>query len=159
MCSFSLAAILDHYSITVWKPATTNAIPLAEERAMIRILLVDDIPTVLQGLRLQLGLERDFDVIGEALNGERALALALELRPDVVVMDVGMPRMNGIAAMIRLREVLPGTPVVMLSIHDDADTKDQALRAGAAAYLEKRVLSHRLAETIRAAVLGAASAS
>jgi DNA-binding NarL/FixJ family response regulator len=126
---------------------------------MIRILLVDDIPTVLHGLRLRLGLEGDFDVVGEALNGEAAVALAQELRPDVVVMDVGMPQMDGIAATKRLQEVLPGTPVVVLSIHDDANTKSRAFQAGAAAFVEKRVLSNRLSEVIRAAVLRAESTS
>jgi DNA-binding NarL/FixJ family response regulator len=124
---------------------------------MIGILLVDDVPTVLNGLRLRLGLEKDFDVVGEALDGESALALAQELQPDVVVMDVGMPKMDGITAIARLREVLPDVPVVVLSIHDDADTRVRAFRAGASAYVEKRVVSNRLAEAIRAAVLGAAS--
>ncbi len=126
---------------------------------MIRILLVDDKPTVLRGLRLRLGLEEDFDVVAEALNGEAGVALALELKPDVVVMDVGMPQMDGIAAVERLKEVLPGTPVVVLSIHDDADTKNRAFQAGAAAFVEKRVLSNRLSAAIRAAVLKAAPSS
>jgi len=126
---------------------------------MIRILLVDDKPTVLLGLRLRLELEGDFDVVGEALNGEAALALAQQLRPDVVVMDVGMPQMDGIAATKRLHEVLPGTPVVVLSVHDDANTKDRAAQAGAAAFVEKRVLFDRLSAAIRAAALGAASSS
>jgi DNA-binding NarL/FixJ family response regulator len=123
---------------------------------MIRILLVDDKPTVLRGLRLRLGLEEDFEVVGEALNGVAAVALAQELKPDVVVMDVGMPQMDGIAA---IKRVLPGTPVVVLSIHDDANTKARALEAGAAAYVEKRVLSDRLSAAIRAAALAAASSS
>jgi len=124
---------------------------------MIRILLVDDVPTVLNGLRLRLGLEEDLKVVGEALDGESALALAQELQPDVVVMDVGMPRVDGIAAIERLREVLPGVRVVVLSIHDDADTRERAFQAGASAYVEKRVVSNRLVEAIRAAVLGATS--
>jgi NarL family two-component system response regulator LiaR len=124
---------------------------------MIRILLVDDKPTVLRGLRLRLGLEEDFEVVGEALNGVAAVALAQELKPDVVVMDVGMPQMDGIAAVKRLKQVLPGTPVVVLSIHDDANTKARALEAGAAAYVEKRVLADRLSAAIRAAALAAAS--
>lgn len=126
---------------------------------MIRILLVDDKPTVLRGLRLRLSLEGDFDVVGEALNGEGAVALAQELRPDVVVMDVGMPQMDGITAIERLKEVLPGTPVVVLSVYDDADTKNRAFQAGAASFVEKRVLSNRLSAAIRSAVLGAASTS
>jgi DNA-binding NarL/FixJ family response regulator len=126
---------------------------------MIRILLVDDKPTVLRGLRLRLGLEEDFDVVAEALNGEAGVALALELKPDVVVMDVGMPQVDGIAAVERLQEVLPGTPIVVLSIHDDVDTKNRAFQAGAAAFVEKRVLSNRLSAAIRAAVLRAASSS
>ena len=126
---------------------------------MIRILLVDDKPTVLRGLRLRLGLEEDFDVVGEALDGEAAVTLAMELKPDVVIMDVGMPQMDGIAAIKRLKEVLPGIQVVVLSIHDDADTKARAFKAGAAAYVEKRVLADRLSAEIRAVALAAASSS
>lgn len=87
------------------------------------------------------------------------MALAQELRPDVVVMDVGMPQMDGITAIERLKEVLPGTPVVVLSVYDDADTKNRAFQAGAASFVEKRVLSNRLSAAIRSAVLGAASTS
>jgi DNA-binding NarL/FixJ family response regulator len=140
-----------------WALTTTHIHHPAKERTMIRILLVDDVPTVLNGLRLRLGLEEDLKVVGEALDGESALALAQELQPDVVVMDVGMPRVDGIAAIERLREVLPGVRVVVLSIHDDADTRERAFQAGASAYVEKRVVSNRLVEAIRAAVLGATS--
>ena len=94
--------------------------------------------------------------MGEALNGESALALAQELRPDVVVVDVGMPKMDGIAVIERLQQVLPGAPVVVLSIHDDTDTRERACQAGASAYVEKRVFSNQLPEAIRAAVFGVA---
>jgi DNA-binding NarL/FixJ family response regulator len=140
-----------------WAPTTTLILHPTKEGTMISILLVDDVPTVLDGLRLRLGLEEDLDVVGEALDGESALALAQELKPDVVVMDVGMPRMDGIAAIERLQEVLPGVRVAVLSIHDDADTRERAFQAGASAYVEKRVVSNRLVKAIRAAVLGAAS--
>lgn len=123
---------------------------------MISILLVDDKPTMLQGLRLRLELEPDLKVVGEAHDGKSALTLAQTLHPDVVIMDVGMPGMDGITATERLRELTPDATVIVLSIHDDAETKSRVFQAGAAAFVEKRVRPDRLLSTIRAAALGAA---
>src|SRR5690606_15371860 len=103
----------------------------------IRVLLADDQPTIRQGLRLRLGLEPDIDVVGEAGDGNDAVALATTLRPDVVIMDVTMPHLDGIDATHALRQQAPGSAVVILSLHDDASTRDRARLAGATAFIAK----------------------
>jgi DNA-binding NarL/FixJ family response regulator len=123
---------------------------------MISILLVDDKPAVLHGLRLRLELEPDLKVVGEAHDGRSALALAQTLHPDVVIMDVGMPGMDGITATERLRELIPDVIVIVLTVRDDEETKSRVFQAGAAAFVEKRALPDRLLTTIRASALGSA---
>jgi len=88
-------------------------------------------------------------VVGEAASGVEALNLAQRLDPDVIVMDVAMPGMNGITATEHLREVVPLVPVVMLSIHGDAATRARACAAGAAAFVEKQASVEDLLCTIR----------
>jgi DNA-binding NarL/FixJ family response regulator len=123
---------------------------------MIKVLLVDDMASVLRGLRMRLALEPDLLVVGEATDGKEALKLARNLRPDVVVMDVEMRGMDGIAATQRLRELVPGAAVVILSIHDDADTKTKVYNAGAAAFVEKRCPAECLIRVIRSLLPGTA---
>ncbi len=105
---------------------------------MIKILLVDDQFTVRQGLKMRFALEADMTVVGEAANGAEALDVAAQLKPDVVVMDVEMPQMDGITATHQLHHVLPQARVVVLSIHGDADTRARAQAAGASAFIEKQ---------------------
>ena len=107
---------------------------------MIRLLLVDDQQGVRQGLRMRLTLEPDITVVGEANTGEQVLALVQSLAPDIVLMDVEMPGMDGIAAMAALQECTDAplqSVVVMLSIHDDSLTRARAQAAGAVAFVEK----------------------
>ena len=118
---------------------------------MIRILLVDDQASARTGLRLRLGLEPDLMVVGEAASGEGALELAPEAAPDVIVMDVSMPGMGGIAATARLRRLLPSTAVVVLSLHDDPATRADALTAGAVALVAKQHSEEFLTDAIRSA--------
>lgn len=118
------------------KPGWSNR-PFNGRCAMIRILIVDDQPLVLQGLRMRIALEPDLQVVGEAENGRRAISLAQEQNPDVVVMDVEMPVMDGIAATAALHGLLPDTAVIMLSIHDNQQLRNRAKTAGATAYVEK----------------------
>jgi chemotaxis response regulator CheB len=99
---------------------------------MIRVLLVDDQPVVRRGLRVLFRLEPDLQVVGEASTGTEALALAQTLTPDVVLMDIEMPEMDGIEATAALRRVVPQSAVVILSIHDDAQTHGRAQEAQAA---------------------------
>jgi DNA-binding NarL/FixJ family response regulator len=87
---------------------------------------------------MRLALEPDLEVVGEAGNGTEAVALVPVLAPDVVLMDVSMPHMDGIAATEALRAVVPGVIVLILSLHDDAATQARALAAGARGFIEKR---------------------
>ncbi len=116
---------------------------------MINVLIVDDQPQVRRGLRMRLALESDLRVIGEAGDGQTAVCKALELHPCVVVMDVVMPILDGIAATRMLHEKAPGIAVVVLSLHDDAQTRARSLAAGAAAFVEKRSGVGALIEAIR----------
>ena len=110
----------------------------------IRLLLVDDRPAMRTGLRIWLALEPDLEVVGEASDGSEAISLTQALRPDVVLMDIEMPGMNGISATAALRSVAPHSPVVILTLHDDAATRTRAREAGAAAFVTK----HRMEEIL-----------
>jgi DNA-binding NarL/FixJ family response regulator len=104
---------------------------------MIKVLLVDDQASVRMGLRMRLALEPDLEVVGEAEDGVQALVLAQNLCPDVVVMDVAMPNMDGVAATDCLHKQQARIAVVMLSIHDNAQVRAQARAAGAADFVVK----------------------
>ncbi len=103
----------------------------------IRILLADDHTVVRKGLRLLLETQAGFEVIGDAADGRGAVALALEYAPDVVVMDVAMPNLNGIEAARQISAKLPHTAIVFLSMHSDESYVLKGLKAGARAYLLK----------------------
>ena len=120
----------------------------------IRVLLADDHNLIRAGLRLVVTQQPDFQVAGEAENGRQAVSLAEQLKPDVVVMDIKMPDLNGIEACLQIRESLPDTQVVMLSMHSDEAYVLRALKAGARAYLLKDSAEADLARAIRAAVDG-----
>jgi two-component system response regulator NreC len=117
----------------------------------IQVLLVDDEPTVLRGLKMRLGLEADIRVVGEASNGSVAVELATRLAPDVVVMDVTMPVMDGITATRELALKVPTAAVVILSMHDDNGTADRAKEAGAVAFVAKQRMDDGLLTAIRGA--------
>jgi DNA-binding NarL/FixJ family response regulator len=121
---------------------------------VIRLLLVDDQPAVLQGLRMRLELERDFMVAGEAGDGPTAVGLAITQSPDVVVLDLDMPGMDGLATAVALRFMAPSAAVVILSIHDEIAVKDRALAVGATAFVEKTGKIEPLVEAIRRAAQG-----
>lgn len=117
----------------------------------IRVLLVDDEPNVLRGLRMRLGLEADIWVVGEAADGATAVDLAGLLSPDVVLMDVNLPVVDGIAATRELAARVPQAAVVILSLHDDQETIGRALAAGAVAFVTKQQMDGDLIEAIRMA--------
>ena len=94
----------------------------------VRLLLVDDEPAVRRGLRIWLALEPNLEVVGEAGRAAEAMLLAQALRPDVILMDVEMPGMDGISATAALRSVAPQSAVVILTLYDDAATRARALR-------------------------------
>src|SRR5579884_3570986 len=120
----------------------------------IRIVIADDHSVVRQGLRMFLGLDPELEVVGEAADGAEALRLAKQLRPDVVVMDLLMPVMDGIAATAAIRRELPDTEVLALtSVLEDAPVIE-VMRAGAIGYLLKDVDGDELCRAIHAAAAG-----
>ncbi|MEK7785381.1 MAG: response regulator transcription factor [Chloroflexota bacterium] len=120
----------------------------------IRVLIADDHSVVRQGLRMFLGTDPDIEILAEARNGDEAVMLARQLRPDVVLMDLLMPVMDGIAATVTIRRELPDTEVVALtSVLEDASIAD-AVRAGAIGYLLKDTEAQELRRAIKAAAAG-----
>lgn len=121
---------------------------------VIRILVADDHAVVRQGLRMFLNLDPDFEIVGEAADGARALSLTRQLKPDVVLIDLLMPVMDGIAATAAIRRELPDTEVIALtSVLEDASVIG-AIRAGAIGYLLKDAEADELCRAIRAAAAG-----
>jgi len=120
----------------------------------IRVLLADDQALFREGLDTLLSVHKDIDVVGQASNGLEVVNLALKLHPDVILMDMQMPILNGIGATRRLKQSLPECRVIMLTTFNDNETIFDALRAGAVGYLLKDVGSAQLAESIRATSKG-----
>jgi DNA-binding NarL/FixJ family response regulator len=120
----------------------------------IRILLADDHAVVRQGFKMILSAHPDMEIVGEAGNGREAVQLAEELRPDIVVMDVAMPELNGIEATRRVMEAVPHSRVLALSMHKDSVYVREILRAGARGYLLKDAPAGDLVSAIRALASG-----
>jgi DNA-binding NarL/FixJ family response regulator len=116
----------------------------------IRILLAEDHVVVRQSIHQFLDHEHDLEVVGEASEGEEAVRLAIQLKPDVVVMDVAMPKLNGIEATKQIKACLPSTAVLALTAYDFDEYVFALLEAGAAGYLLKDVSGHELIDAIRA---------
>lgn len=121
---------------------------------LIRVLLADDHTLVREGIRALLAAMPQIAVVGEAADGEQALRLALELAPDIVLMDIAMKGMNGLQATARLRQELPATRVIILSMHATGDYLQQALRAGAAGYILKEAATLELQLALAAVARG-----
>ena len=115
----------------------------------IRVLVVDDIPETRDHLTKLLGFESDIDVVGSAASGREALEMAARLQPDVVLMDINMPDMDGIAATEQLASVVPGAAVVMMSVQGEADYLRRSMLAGAREFLVKPFSSDELTASIR----------
>lgn len=120
----------------------------------IRVLIADDHALVREGTRRILERAEDIEVVGEAADGEEAVALAEELRPDVAIVDVGMPRLNGVEVTSRIKSELPETGVLVLSVHDDDAYVYAILEAGAAGYLLKDVHGSQVVEAVRSVRAG-----
>ncbi|MCB8948913.1 MAG: response regulator transcription factor [Ardenticatenaceae bacterium] len=120
----------------------------------IRILLVDDQALFREGLHTLLSVHDDLQVVGEASNGQEAIDAVAKLAPDVVLMDLRMPVLNGVAATKQITESAPNSRVIVLTTFDDDDYVFDGLRAGAVGYLLKDVPSAKLVEAIRAAARG-----
>ena len=119
-----------------------------------KILLADDHTIVRQGLKLIISSHADLQVIGEAANGREVLELAEKLKPDVILMDVAMPELNGIEATRRLREVSPRTKVLVLSMHKEAVYVREILKAGARGYILKDAIDTELISAIQSVARG-----
>jgi len=115
----------------------------------ISVLLVDDHTVVRQGLRALLQAEEDMEVVGEAENGRQAVGMARKTPPDVVVMDVAMPMLNGLEATRQILKNRPGTKVLVLTSYGDDDCVAQLMRAGASGYLIKQTAANDLLKAIR----------
>jgi len=120
----------------------------------VRVLLVDDQAMFREGLRTLFSVQPDLKVVGEAGNGEEAVALAARLKPDVVLMDLRMPVLDGAAATRRITEHDPECRVIVLTTFDDTEMVFEGLRAGAVGYLLKDASSEKLFEAVRAAARG-----
>lgn len=120
----------------------------------IRIVLADDHPIVLDGLRNLVGAETDFELVGEASSGLAALRVIRERRPDLAVLDISMPEINGIVLCRRLIAEMPELRVLVLTLHEDRAYLNQALEAGARGYILKRSAVENLVQGIRAVMTG-----
>jgi two-component system NarL family response regulator len=126
----------------------------ADDTDVIRVLIADDQALFRRGLYVVLGTEEHIEVVAEAEDGEAAIAKAEELAPDVVLMDVRMPRINGIEAARQIRDILPSTRILMLTVSDEEDDLYEAIKAGANGYLLKEISVEEVAGAIHAVVQG-----
>ena len=117
-----------------------------------RLLLADDHTLLLEGIRLL--LEPEFDLVGSVEDGQALLAAAKTLKPDLILLDISMPRLNGIDAARSLRKLLPSTKLIFVTMHADADYVAEAFRAGAMGYILKRSAASELLIAIRAVLKG-----
>jgi DNA-binding NarL/FixJ family response regulator len=124
------------------------------KKQKLRVLLADDHEIVRDGLRLLIESQQNMCVVGEAANGRQALSRAQELKPDVVVMDLSMPEMNGLQATMRLKARFPELKVIALTAHEDESYLSQLCKAGASGYVLKRSAGDELIRAIAAVARG-----
>ena len=120
----------------------------------IRLMLVDDHQVIRTGLKSFLQTQPDFEVVAEASNGQEAITLALETRPDIIIMDISMPEMDGLEATRRLKEQWPQVTVLALTVHEDKFYFMKMLEAGASGYLTKQAASDELVQAIHTVANG-----
>lgn len=125
----------------------------------IRVVICDDHELIRQALRTVIDGEPDMEIIGEASDGNQAVALAIELRPDAIVMDIEMPGLSGIEATRRIKKALPDVTILVLTVHDSYEYVLRILEAGASAYLTKGIVSRDIPNVIRAAMNGESTLS
>ncbi len=122
----------------------------------IRVLLADDHTILRQGIRVLLENHEDIEVVGEASDGREAISLAKQFRPDVVLMDIAMPLLNGLEATRQIKHDFPEISILVLTMYDTEEYVSQILRAGAAGYVLKKVAATELVSAIRAVYQGEA---
>ncbi|CAO5242882.1 response regulator [Frankia sp. AgKG'84/4] len=136
--------------MTVDEQRSEEALPTPSEANPIRVLIVDDHALFRRGLEMVLGQEVDIEVVGEAADGSEAVTMAKETAPDIVLMDVRMPRRGGIDATSAIKESVPSAKIVMLTISDEEADLYDAIKAGAMGYLLKEISIDEVAADIRA---------
>ncbi|MCH7613250.1 MAG: response regulator transcription factor, partial [Candidatus Marinimicrobia bacterium] len=120
-----------------------------------KVLIADDHTLVRDGIKALLSFEKDIEVIGEADNGETAIALAKQLKPDIVLMDIAMPNINGLEATKEILRFVD-TKIILVSMHSDEEYVLEAIRAGVSGYLDKQSAASTVIEAIRAVMKGEA---
>ncbi|KJE23748.1 two component transcriptional regulator, LuxR family [Frankia torreyi] len=136
--------------MTVEEQRSEDVLPTPSEANPIRVLIVDDHALFRRGLEMVLGQEVDIEVVGEAADGSEAVTMAKEMAPDIVLMDVRMPRRGGIDATSAIKEAVPSAKIVMLTISDEEADLYDAIKAGAMGYLLKEISIDEVAADIRA---------
>ncbi len=121
---------------------------------VLRIFLADDHPVVREGLKALVSAQPDMEVVGDVADGSAAVEQACECEPDVIIMDISLPGINGIQATAQLRRVCPEARILALSVHEDASYVREALAAGASGYVLKRSAAAALLQAIRAVAAG-----
>lgn len=142
-----------------YRPPAAESVEMHSRREPQRVLLVDDHALFREGLAGLFAYEEDFEVVGEAATGEEALAAARELMPDLILMDIDLPGMDGIEATRRLLAEMPYAKVVMLTVHDDDEKLFEAIKAGAQGYLVKSIRSAEMLDQLRGLSRGEAALS
>lgn len=128
------------------------------KKGSVRILIVDDHAMLREAVRLLLESRSEFQVCGEAEDGAQAVEKAAELKPDVVVLDIGMPKMNGFEAARKIKVVSPRSQIVILSSHQDQQFLEEARKVGAICYVPKADAERELIDAVKAAARGESSA-
>ena len=125
----------------------------------MKVLIIDDHVLFRQGVRHAIEHEKDVEVVGEAGDGIEALMKARELKPDLILMDINMPHCSGLEAVSAIKRELPGTKIIMLTVHDEDENLFEAIRRGAEGFLTKSVRARALLGSLRGAMGGEAAIS